>query len=306
MKLIRDIPNIYCDLIEEGLHKPHNDRLTVTELVNPPLIKHLQIKYWDKLETKASEYLWMILGNAVHKVFESSGLIRQLKDLIGVKEQSCVNYAMLTELQNIIDGHFAEKPVEITVAGVKIKGRIDFRETGIIRDFKVTSVWSFMGGMKPEWEAQDNIYRFMSIRNGIPVDRLLIDAILRDWKIVETFRNKDYPKMPFVSLEVPIWDDEKTYNYILERIAAYKAEPCECSAEEKWQKQTTYAVKKPKAKRATRVFNTLDETHKYIEEYGKKRVTNIKLEIEVRPGECTRCLHYCPVRKVCPFVKREN
>lgn len=313
MKIIRDIPDIYCDLIEEGLYKPKDDRLSVTDLMNPPLIKYLKIKHWDKLESKASEYLWMILGSAVHSVFEKSGIVKQLKGVVDkinnlptIMPDDIVTNTV--ELNSILAGHFAEKSIEVTIKGQLIRGRIDFRETGIIKDFKITSVWSFLHGIKPEWEAQLNMYDFMSKANKIPVDKLYVDAILRDWAKVNTYRDKSYPKIPFVSLECNRWTDKQQYDYILKRIAAYNVEPSECSyhgiptgrtINEKWERPTTYAVKKPKAKRATRVFDAPEDAAKYMEEHKG-------LEIEKRLGECTRCLLYCPVRNVCPFVRKDE
>jgi len=304
MRLIRDIPSIYCDIIEDGLHKPNNDRLTVTELVNPPLIKHLQIEYWDEIETKASEYLWMLLGKAVHQVFESSGIMKRLREFeIFCKANKNTNRDdILFALDRIKKSHFAEKPIEIIVNGQLIRGRIDFRETGIIRDFKITSVWSFLGGIKPDWEKQLNIYDFMCAKNGIQINKLLVDAILRDWTKVKMYGNKDYPRMPFISLECPKWSTKEQYDYILSRIAAYNLEPSECTKEERWEKETTYAVKRPKGKRAIRVFNDVNEANNYIK--GHKDSQKEPLEVEVRYGERTRCLHYCPVRTVCPFVKK--
>jgi len=191
--------------------------------------------------------------------------------------------------------------IEVTIKGHKIRGKIDFRETGVIRDFKITSVWSFLGGIKPDWEKQQNVYALMAKINSIPVGELYIEAILRDWKLVETFRNSDYPKIPFISLACPLWSEKKQYDYILSRLAAYDAEPCECSQEEKWQKETQYAVKKPKAKRAYRVFGTAEEAGECISEHKDK-----EYEIETRPAERTRCLYYCPARSVCPFNKKEK
>jgi len=310
MKLIKDIPDIYCNIIEEGLRKPNPDRLSVTELINPPLIKHLQLRYWDKIQTRASDYLWMILGKAVHQVFESGGIVKKLQDILNEDYQDCIcaeDY-IREQIDNIISSHFAEKPIRITLKNQIISGRMDFRELGIIRDFKVTSVWSFLKGIKPEWERQLNVYAFMAKKNGIPVDKIFIDAILRDWSKVETFRNPTYPKMPFISLECNLWSEQKQYDYIMERISLHNREPSECSPEEKWEKPTVYAVKKPNVKRATRVFSTAEEALMYINERkdNKDKKKNTKLELEVRQGECTRCLYYCPVKSVCPFNDKKE
>ena len=295
MKLIRDIPNLYCDLIEEGLRKPNPDRLTVTDLISPPLIKHLKINNWDNIEAKASDFLWMILGNAVHHVFESKGLHYSIEQILKPGMITSPE-KRLANIHQILTANPHEKYIELDLGDTKITGKIDFRETGVIRDFKITSVWSFLGGIKPEWEQQLNIYCFLCLQKGIPVEKLIVDAILRDWTKVETYRNNDYPKMPFISLDCKKWSEEQQYNFIISKIKRYKEEPTECTPEERWEKATTYAAKKPKAKRATRVFHTIDEANKYVEKHEG-------LEVEIRKGERTRCLYYCPVREVCPFMK---
>lgn len=301
MKIIRDLPEIYCELIENRLYKPNPNHLSVTDLINPPLIKHLKIKYWDndRLEVKASEFLWMIMGIAGHKVFEESGLAKRVTDCIN--RIITGNYSLgeaLKEIKTVVLNQPTEKKLEIEVNGTKIKGRLDFREFGVIRDFKFTSVWSFVHGVKEEWIKQLNVYAFMCKKLGLPVNKLIVEAILRDWSLPKTYRDNNYPKIPFVSFDITLWDIKDQYDYIADRVNVYKQPPKECTPEEKWQKNTTYAVKKPKTKRAVRVFDTEDEANQYIKDHPDKTY-----ELEVRPGECTRCKLYCPVRKVCPFNK---
>lgn len=308
MKIIRDIPDIYCDIIEDGLYKPNPDTLSVTDLINPPLIKHLKLEKWDELEQQASDFLWLILGSAAHQVFETSGILRKLRKLLEKEEKHkdnayCPRVNWENEIKDMLISSSGEKPIEITIKNKKIRGRLDFRETGIIRDFKITSAWSFMFGVKQDWENQLNIYDFMCAKHGIPVDKIFIDAILRDWSKTQLYRNKDYPEKPFISMPVKKWDTKEQYDYILSRLSEYRSTPKECSEEEKWSKPTTYAVKKKGNKRAKRVLNSMEEAHEYIEKNKKKKE---KLEIEVRKGEPTRCLHYCPVRSVCPYSPKNK
>jgi len=304
MKIIKDIPDVYCRLIEDGLYKPNPDYLTVTQLINPPLIKHLQIKHWDTIEQNASDFLWMVLGSAVHSAFEKSGIMRDMNKILESHKNpfGCdVDSIDYDDIKTLYDSHYAEKSIESTINGVRIRGKIDFREVGIIRDFKITSVWSFMYGLKKEWIQQLNIYDYMCQDNGLPINEIYVDAILRDWTKTKTYRDKNYPKMPFISLPVKQWKTKEQYNFISQRIQKYKEEPCECSAEEKWEKPTTYAVKKGNNKRAVRVFEDVNDAHNYMNEHKDKMY-----KIEVRKGEKTRCLHYCPVRSVCPFAPKNK
>jgi hypothetical protein len=60
-----------------------------------------------------------------------------------------------------------------------------------------------------------------------------------------------------------------------------------------WEKATTYAVKKIGGIKARNVCATQEEAAGKIAEYGKD------YEIEVRPGERTRCANFCSVRDFC-------
>jgi hypothetical protein len=60
-----------------------------------------------------------------------------------------------------------------------------------------------------------------------------------------------------------------------------------------WEKPTTWAIKKKGGVRAFKVYET--------EEHAKEAIENMDkvYEIEVRPGERTRCGNYCPVSSYC-------
>ena len=66
-----------------------------------------------------------------------------------------------------------------------------------------------------------------------------------------------------------------------------------CTSEEMWEKQTTYAVKKIGGVKARNVCDTAEEAQAKVAEYGKE------YEIEVRPGERTRCANFCSVSRYC-------
>jgi len=60
-----------------------------------------------------------------------------------------------------------------------------------------------------------------------------------------------------------------------------------------WEKQTTYAIKKIGNKRAFKVYETEKDALDAIADMEKT------YEIEVRPGERTRCANFCPVSPYC-------
>ena len=137
------------------------------------------------------------------------------------------------------------------------------------------------------------------IKNQIVIGDLQIVAILRDWSRAKKLQQgKDYPDYPVLVLDVPMWDLDDTWEFIQDRLRShfiYEIEPC--SAEERWRKLDQYAVKKKGNKRATKVFYDQDDARDFKQDKGDD------FEIEFRPGEDTRCLHYC---SVAPFCEAKN
>jgi len=107
-----------------------------------------------------------------------------------------------------------------------------------------------------------------------------------------------------------LWDIKTTENYISERIKLHEQVPApECTLEEKWQRPTTYAVKKKGRKSAIRVFDNKLEAELELdtqEEKAKEKKKNEKFFIEERKGENVRCENYCVVNKFCPYYKGKN
>jgi hypothetical protein len=60
-----------------------------------------------------------------------------------------------------------------------------------------------------------------------------------------------------------------------------------------WEKQTVYALRKVGNTRAKSLHETEEHAKKALEAAGKG------FEIEVRPGERTRCANFCQVSAMC-------
>ena len=166
-----------------------------------------------------------------------------------------------------------------------------------LTDWKVTSVYSFLLGEKPEWEAQLNCYKWLYEQNGFDVHKLQIVAILRDWMKSRAESENDYPKCAVMTVDIPMWSPMDTVTYIHERVRlhqeAYNNDDGSltlCSAEERWEKPTTYAVKKVENKRARRVFQERGDAEDEVRD-GE--------ELVVRPGRSVRCESYCKAMPFC-------
>lgn len=267
-----DLPAAILDAVADQ-RQPTPGTFYVTDLINSPCQRILTMRHWDDLEDDVSDRLWLLLGKAVHAVLE--------------------RHAPETAL--------AEQEVTAELDGATIIGHADIYHDKSVEDYKTVSVYSFLLGEKQEWVNQLNVYGWLFRSQGLPVENLRIRAILRDWMKSKALRENDYPPIPFMSLEIPLWDMEKAEAYVRRRLELHMAAerngsvPPPCTDEEKWARPPAYAVVRPKTTRAVRVLPTYDEAVAWAE-------ANMRLPytIEERKSESVRCRDYCRVRAVCP------
>lgn len=278
-----------CNLPEpivNALNKPTYTKggahMSATELLSPPRMVQLRIANADAIEMDAADMVWALFGTAIHGVLEHG--------------------------QG--DDHIVEQRLNTVIDGWEISGAIDLqtvKESSIgISDYKTTGVWAVMNEKK-EWEYQLNIYAWLVERvKQSPVDSLEIVAIIRDWKRWESEVKKDYPDAPIKTIPITLWPYEEREKFVKQRIHAHADAMFSyqtggdlplCTAEEMWEKPTVWAVKKPGAARAKSLHYTEADAIKAAGE---------DLEIELRPGERTRCANYCQVRDFCLQWKEFN
>lgn len=270
------LPETIVNVIHRPTYTKGKANISVTELLNSPRIVQLKRKYWDEIETDASEMVWALFGSAVHNILEHG------KD----------------------SHHVVEERIFTEFDGWKLSGAIDLQEVEddgiIISDYKVTGAWSVMNE-KQDWHNQLNIYAWLVERvKQRPIKKLQIIAIVRDWAARDVTK-EGYPSSPIATIEIPLWSMEQREAYIKDRIhlhsEAYfdsetEGEMSECTPEEMWEKQTTYAVKKIDGVRAKSVHKTLED--------AQQALSQLKgYAIEVRQGERTRCDKYCQVNSFC-------
>jgi hypothetical protein len=187
-----------------------------------------------------------------------------------------------------------------------VSGKADLiSPDGVLDDYKFTSVWS-VAYAKLEWEQQLNLYNLLYGLHGLKAKAARIIAVLRDWSKAKAVRESDYPQVGVVVRDIPLWNTYDQINFTLERVKLHQdAEKLadddlpECTPEERWAKDPTWAVIKKGNKRAKRVFKTEHEADGLIMELGAAYVR------EFRPGAQTvRCESYCAVKDFCNQYKR--
>lgn len=236
---------------------------SVTELVGPPMLARLRREHWDELEEDVADRLWAIMGSAMHGVLAEHGQADEL----------------------------TEERLALEVDGVRVSGRPDtYSADGTLSDWKFTTVYSH-GETRPEWIAQLNLYAHLLRAHGFEVRKLQIVAIYRDWS-----KRHEAQGIPHAALiDVPLWAPDVTAGCLACRIAAHQEPaPPVCTPAERWERPTTYAVMKTGRKTALRVLESTEAAEAWQAANGGDR-------IDLRPGECVRCIGYCPVRQFCEF-----
>lgn len=224
--------------------------------------------------------LWQMLGSALHVVAE------------GGKTEN----------------HITEERLFLQISGVVLSGAIDLqvvdKDLVDIVDYKFTSAWSLRND-KPEWEQQGNMYAYMvETLKKKTVRSIKICAFVRDWSRREAAINPQYPQAPIAMVSIPIWEYGRTANFIKQRIDLHLQskvdddfgdELPECTEEDRWVRDTKWAVMKEGRKSAVRLFDSEEEA----QELGSQP----KHFIVERKGESIRC-GFCGVNKWCSQFKR--
>lgn len=278
---VHNVPRPLVTLAEGKYYSKGKADYSVTELMSPPRVQRLRAQHDDGMVQDVSEMLWPLLGSALHVVME----------------------------RGETEGWVSEERLFTEVDGVTVSGAIDLQERTpkgvVIVDYKFTSAWAVMND-KIEWEQQLNIYKWLVERvKKTPVVGLRICALIRDFSRHET--KEGYPKAPIHMVEIPMWNAVEAEAYVRERLEMHRnsklaadfGEPLpECSPEERWMSETTYAVKRDGRKTAIRVFKTIEE--------AKELAEKEKGYVETRLGEPKRCTgNYCGVAQWCNQYQAE-
>jgi hypothetical protein len=273
-----NIPQTFVNVLRRPTYTKGGANLSVTQLINSPKIVSLTAKHQGELEEDVADMVWSIFGSAVHSILEHG------KD----------------------DNHIVEQRLHAQVDGWNISGAVDLQidsEAGTqIRDYKTTSAWAVMNE-KAEWEQQLNIYAWLveSVRKVKVID-LGIVAIIRDWSRRDALTRDSYPEAPIKELPIKLWTMDERMAFISDRIELHSA--CDfaletgddlppCTPSEMWEKPAVYAVRKKGGIRAKSLHSTQEEADEALAALGKD------YELDLRPGERTRCANFCSVNQWC-------
>jgi hypothetical protein len=313
-------------------HKPEPNELHVTTLIGPALPWHLKSEHWDELEDDASNRLWALMGHCMHSHIAGMSKLRKavrtIKDLVysTIRMDADGILCILKDLyEALVHGRDDEETMTAKVGPWTIVGTNDHYsedEGFVIRDWKMTSVWSVVYA-DHNWEEQLNVYAWLRRKNGFIVQKLEVWALLRDWQKSKMMKDKNYPRIAFVKREVRLWSFEEQEAYVRSRLQLFEEEPRECTPEEKWQTPTVYKIMKKDRKSALiatyfkngerlnmlspaeclEVAANNTKTKDGVEVPAPIKIDGKKIYIQKVKGECKRCDSYCVVNEVCPYFK---
>jgi hypothetical protein len=266
------LPDAIVRAVQNDSYSKGESDFSATGLLKPPRQTALLERHGHEAEEDVSDRIWSLLGQSVHSICERANV------------------------NDLVEKRFFSKFGDYTVSCQIDNMGLD--ERAILSDFKVTTVYKCKPDSEPDpdWTAQINIQIELLRRNGIEVKAAQIIAILRDWSKNKARTEFNYPPMNVAIIPIEIWPREKTVAFIEQRIALHvgaRTSLPECSQEERWAKETKFAVMKKGGKRATKVYDTEAEAKLFVDQDPKN------FSVEERPGESVRCALYCSVNKFC-------
>lgn len=282
---VHNLPQPLMNLFGKERYTKGDAHVSVTELIGAPRVSVLKSRHSKEISEDLVDKFWALIGTNIHRILE----------------------------QGADDEHLTEERLYMEVDGWRVSGGIDVqrhKDGGIdIIDWKFVSVLSAKSPKK-EWEAQLNCYAWL-IREvkGIDVGKLQVCAILRDWQRSRASTDPNYPQVPILMLDLPMWSHEERTEFVMSRIREHKEarraaqwgeELPECTLDEMWVREGKFAVLKEGAKKASKVFQTREEAEAYIADAPKKKGASGDLVVEERPGSRIRCEgNYCGVAQFC-------
>jgi len=270
-----NLPESYVKLIEHWTQNYSNggSDFSVTELIDSPRIVQLK-KRNDQLANNidVADMYFSLLGNIAHKSLEG-----------------CAP-----------EGALCEERLSVEYGGAVVSGQVDMYKDKTITDYKLTGVYSLSKKPFGDWFKQLNMYAHLFRRHGYEVERLEIFAMLRDWKIRDAAKNKEYPQTGVVLIPIKLLSPEDAEEFFNSRCDAHIAAAAlpdddlpMCNTEERWATPDSWTVLKRGNKRGVR-FNSLGEARSFASGLGA-------CSIKKNSGYNLRCKEFCPVSTVCKY-----
>ena len=276
-----NLPQTLVNLAESRDYSRGNSHRSITQLIDAPQISVLRMINENRISEDVVDTFWANLGSALHHITEK-----------GADDKHLVEERLFVDVE------------DWTISGAIDVQRLEDDNSITIMDYKFTSVWA-VRNPKLDWERQLNCYAYLVEANKkVKIKELQIICFLRDWNRNNAKRDINYPQQQIVVVPIKLWDFEERSKYVADRVRTHQEalqdymngkDMAECTFEEMWKREDTYAVKKKKNKRALKVFEIETDAKEFAKEKGEE------YEVEFREGVAVRCEdNYCKVNQWCP------
>lgn len=273
-----NLPMPFVRMAEEEYEvKPK--RYSVTTLLKPVREILLNRRHNAEIEQDCSDMIWLLFGKAVHAVLE------------GYSEGA---------------SEFAEEKLSYELEnGYTVSGVIDLYDLdkAEVVDYKTASVWKAIYKDYDDWKKQGLMYAWLLRKNGLPCEKVVFYAILKDWSKTKAKTDHEYPQSPVLRVDFNIKEIDEIDKFIrnkIDEIIFYEDKPDSelplCSEEDRWNDGNKYAVMKKGRKSALRVLDSMEAAEEW-------KSTNGGDFIETRKGTDKKCIDYCLCCTKCDYYK---
>lgn len=296
----KNLPQALVRVIEESLSEPHNKpgEYSITTLMSGICEVQLTSRHFDEIEVDASREIWAIFGTAIHALLERSSRIED-----GVVAERSIRLPM--------PANYADTGISAGAITAKCDiVNLDSDEP-VVEDYKTTKATALMyPDTEAKWKQQLKGYcAMLQFVEGIPVRRVKIHALLKDWSEGEAKKNVNYPDAPAQVFDWKFTQEEieEAWTELLARYVENKRNETvddnqlpTCSKEERWAKDDAWAIVKAGATKAAKVIRTsrTDALEILQRDYGPA------YGLEERRGEDTKCIYFCKAKEFCPYYKK--
>lgn len=201
---------------------------------------------------------------------------------------------------------YIEQRLHTEFGGWKIGGKFDMVTEGIVNDFKSTSAYAWLFGIRDEdFALQGSIYRWLDARQRlqkISEDFIRINFIFTDWQKFQAKTNPAYPQKRVETKDIALMPVGETEAWIMKRLetlnkyrGAKEADIPHCTEEELWMSDPVFKYYADPAKtdgRSTKNFDNANDAASFRASKGGRGIV-----IPV-PGTPKRC-DYCDAFPIC-------
>ena len=264
------------------------------------VLQRKAIKEDNEMEIDISTLMKSKTGTAIHRCIEESWtnpeLLKNACETLGWKNLKKINVNPEKPIEGETNVYFEQRAFK-DFNGWRINGEFDCVLNGTVIDFKSTSVYTYLNKTKnDDYIKQLSIYRWLN-PELITEDVGMIQFIFTDWNQNYTLSNPDYPKHPFVAIQLPLLSLQEVEDFIsksLRNIEYYSENIKElplCDNHTLMTSEVWQYFSKANATKASKNFNSQIEAMRYM---ASKGVGEVKKKLQ-EPKGC----NYCSCKHIC-------